>query len=126
MAYIRKVPCSKPGCKNYCVAGSNYCSEHQRPKIEQGSRNTTSEWKNMYGAKWRKARENFLLQPENHYCVECMKRGCYTPATEVDHIVPHKGDNKLFWDRKNWQALCKPCHSAKTMRENKEKEKQEK
>lgn len=28
------------------------------------------------------------------------------------------GDSKLFWDRTNWQSLCKPCHDRKTMTEN--------
>jgi 5-methylcytosine-specific restriction protein A len=48
----------------------------------------------------------------------CIKRGNTTPATVVDHKKPHKGDPKLFWDEKNWQALCKPCHdAAKRMQE---------
>ena len=29
----------------------------------------------------------------------------------LDHIIPHRGDRKLFWDRDNWQALCKSCHA---------------
>ena len=32
----------------------------------------------------------------------------------VDHIIPHRGDPELFWDRSNWQALCKNCHDRKT------------
>ncbi|MCT9125512.1 HNH endonuclease [Cupriavidus gilardii] len=36
----------------------------------------------------------------------------------VDHIVPHKGDSKLFWSRSNWQALCKPCHDRKAATED--------
>jgi 5-methylcytosine-specific restriction protein A len=37
----------------------------------------------------------------------------------VDHIVPHRGDKKLFWDSSNWQALCdgqtgRGCHDRKT------------
>lgn len=36
----------------------------------------------------------------------------------VDHIVPHKKDQKLFWRRSNWQALCKPCHDRKTATED--------
>ena len=32
-------------------------------------------------------------------------------ATVVDHIMPHKGDNTLFWDRDNWQSLCKRFHN---------------
>ena len=28
-------------------------------------------------------------------------------ATEVtDHVIPHKGDQALFWDHDNWQPAC--------------------
>ncbi|MFG1378079.1 HNH endonuclease [Xanthobacter autotrophicus] len=27
----------------------------------------------------------------------------------VDHIIPHRGDKALMWDRSNWQALCPTC-----------------
>jgi 5-methylcytosine-specific restriction protein A len=37
-----------------------------------------------------------------------------TVATVVDHILPHRGDRVLFWDRSNWQALSKKCHDRKT------------
>ena len=47
-----------------------------------------------------------------------LRDGKYTQATAVDHIVPHRGDSKLFWDRNNWQPLCKPCHDRKTGRED--------
>lgn len=43
---------------------------------------------------------------------------CGEPATDVDHIVPHKGNHELFWDRDNWQALCHHCHSVKTATED--------
>ena len=36
---------------------------------------------------------------------------CGEPATLVDHIIPHKGDQALFWDWRNWQSLCTPCHN---------------
>ena len=41
-----------------------------------------------------------------------------TMATVVDHIVPHRGDQKLFWDRGNWQPLCEHHHNVKTMTED--------
>lgn len=63
-----------------------------------------------YGSKWRKARERFLA--ENPTCRFCAQLGRIVAATVVDHIEPHRGDAKLFWDRKNWQALCKPCHDG--------------
>ena len=39
------------------------------------------------------------------------------PATDVDHIIPHRGDKKLFWDSGNWQSLCHECHSRKSYSE---------
>src|SRR5262245_15172388 len=37
-----------------------------------------------------------------------------TPATVTDHIVPHRGDERLFNDEANWQSLCARCHNAKS------------
>ncbi|WP_269448179.1 HNH endonuclease [Lentibacillus sp. JNUCC-1] len=50
----------------------------------------------------------------NPLCVHCTDSGMTVPATEVDHIVPHRGDRDLFWDPNNHQGLCKSCHSKKT------------
>lgn len=46
----------------------------------------------------------------------CSAMGRVTSATVVDHIVPHRGNNELFWDKSNWQALCKPCHDRHKQR----------
>ncbi|MEM8866506.1 MAG: HNH endonuclease signature motif containing protein [Planctomycetota bacterium] len=46
----------------------------------------------------------------------CRKRGRTTAASVVDHIKRHEGCQVLFWDRKNWQSLCKRCHDRKTGR----------
>ncbi|WP_278244315.1 HNH endonuclease [Caldisalinibacter kiritimatiensis] len=51
-------------------------------------------------------------------CVECEKNGELTPATVVDHIVPHHGDEALFWNEDNLQSLCKLCHDRKTAKED--------
>ena len=72
--------------------------------------------KRGYGHKWRQAREQYLKQ--NPLCVLCLKNGKYVSAVVVDHIIPHKGDMKLFWNRNNWQALCKQCHDRKTDRQD--------
>jgi 5-methylcytosine-specific restriction endonuclease McrA len=42
----------------------------------------------------------------------CQVQNRLTVATVVDHIVPHKGDQALFWDHANWQSLCKRCHDS--------------
>lgn len=66
-----------------------------------------------YDAEWRKARAEFLaLFP---YC-----RRCGAPATTVDHIKPHRGDDRLFWDRSNWQSLCTTHHSSWKQRQERQ------
>lgn len=65
-----------------------------------------------YGGKWQRARLGFLFK--NPICETCKAKGIVTEATVVDHVIPHRGDQKLFWDTSNWSAKCKPCHSEKT------------
>ena len=67
-----------------------------------------------YGYKWQKARRRFL--DAHPLCVACQANGRPTLATDVDHRIPHRGDQSLFWDESNWQALCHSCHSEKTGR----------
>ncbi|WP_084570374.1 HNH endonuclease [Methylosinus sp. PW1] len=85
-----------PRCPE-CAKESKARADERRPNAgERG-----------YGGDWRKARAEFLEAHPN--CAHCG-----APATVVDHIRPHKGDRALFWDRSNWQPLCKPCHDRKT------------
>jgi len=69
---------------------------------------TTSE--RGYGWEWQKARKHYLNQ--HPICVYCDREGRVSMATVVDHITPHKGDKRLFWDVNNWQPLCAPCHDV--------------
>lgn len=62
-----------------------------------------------YNGAWDDARRVFLASHPS--CAFCG----YTD-TVVDHIIPHRGDMLLFWDRTNWQALCKPCHDRRKQR----------
>ncbi|UVC10187.1 HNH endonuclease [Rhizobium sp. TH2] len=65
-----------------------------------------------YDHEWRKARIAYLdLHPH------CAMLGCGKPARVVDHRIPHRGDDRLFWDRTNWQSLCTPCHSRVKQRQ---------
>jgi 5-methylcytosine-specific restriction protein A len=92
------------------------CTKHAvQIRKEVDARRGTSAQRG-YGAKWQQARAGYLrLHP---LCVQCEKQGRVFPATELDHIVPHKGDMVLFWTRSNWQGLCKPHHDSKTARED--------
>jgi 5-methylcytosine-specific restriction endonuclease McrA len=64
----------------------------------------------LYGYQWQKAREGYLRK--HPLCVHCNEKGRVTPATVVDHKKPHRGNLKLFWDKSNWQGLCKVCHDS--------------
>ena len=101
-------PCAHHGCPELVPTGQKYCAKHkalhpedQRPAAARG-----------YNSRWQKARKRYLQA--HPLCEECLKEGRYVKATVVDHIVPHRGDPKLFWDESNWQALCKKCHDKKT------------
>jgi 5-methylcytosine-specific restriction endonuclease McrA len=67
-----------------------------------------------YGSKWQSYRKGFIKR--NPLCVFCKAIGKITAATVVDHITPHKGNKKLFWDEKNHQALCTNCHDSHKQR----------
>lgn len=46
---------------------------------------------------------------------QCHELGYVTAASQVDHVVPHRGDQRLFEDlESNGQSLCASCHSRKT------------
>lgn len=63
-----------------------------------------------YNHEWRKARKEYLTAHPS-----C--RMCGNPATVVDHIIAHRGDQRLFWHRANWQPLCEPCHNSTKQRQ---------
>lgn len=71
-----------------------------------------------YGHKWQKARVTFLRS--HPLCSYCERRGRVELATVVDHKVPHRGDQSLFWNKANWQSLCASCHSAIKQKEEAE------
>ena len=68
-----------------------------------------------YDNRWLRARSVFLKQ--HPLCAICETEGRITPATLVDHRVPHRGNMVFFWDQTNWQSLCPSCHSRKTRAE---------
>ena len=101
-------PCAHPGCPALVDPVEKYCPAHKplhpvevRPAAARG-----------YDRRWQKVSRKFL---EAHpFCENCLAHGKYEKATVVDHIQPHRGDPEKFWDEKNWQSLCKPCHDKKT------------
>lgn len=109
-----KRPCLSSGCKDF-ASNKGYCDKHQS-RVKQRDRDRGTAHQRGYDAEWKKHRDQFLK--EHPLCVECSRKGYVMPATVVDHIIPHKGDKVLFWDKKNWQPLCETHHNIKTASED--------
>lgn len=75
-------------------------NDHNRPTARQRG----------YDSRWQAAAKQFLI--EHPFCA-C---GCGRRSDVVDHIIPHRGDQRLFWDRKNWQPLAATCHNSRKQR----------
>lgn len=115
MPVAPKRPCAVPGCGS--LVSSGYCEKHARPAVNKAyERERGSSAQRGYGSRWQKARVTYLRG--NPLCVHCQKEGVVSAATVVDHIIPHKGSQKLFWDKGNWQALCTRHHNIKTASED--------
>ena len=63
-----------------------------------------------YTAAWRKARNAYLY--EHPLCVYCEREGKVTAANVVNHKIPHRGDQQLFWNIENWESLCFTHHNS--------------
>ena len=105
-----KRPCKHPGCPR--LTGGPYCELHA--PVHAGDR--ASPFERGYSHRWQMTRKRFLVK--HPLCALCEQSGKLTPATVVDHIQPHRGDQTLFWDKQNWQPLCKRCHDQKTRLED--------
>ena len=109
--------CKYVNCNVRVPAGTSYCTKHRsilaRSMRESFYQKQTDPLYNTI--LWRKVRASFLRQ--HPLCVHCKQAGYIVPATEVDHIQPHRGNESLFWDESNFQSLCKSCHSTKTRKE---------
>jgi 5-methylcytosine-specific restriction protein A len=108
MPFASKTPCrscKKPTHGPYCGA----CRD--AGKAKDGRPGSTERG---YGSKWQKAAAAYLkLHP---IAVDIFKEHGQRVfgAEVVDHIIPHRGDKKLFWDSSNWQGLTKRDHDRKT------------
>ena len=109
--------CLHPGCPAIVPRGR--CAAHAQARERE--RGTSRE--RGYTRRWEHAAARFKVQyplcgmrPDGLRPVmsRCYERGIVTPATEIDHVVPHRGDPSLFWDERNWQSVCAACHMRKT------------
>lgn len=121
MALAPLKPCRSVGCPaltrdGYCPrhlsAEKNTAKKYGRGKY--GQRPSSSA--RGYDGRWKRYRLVYLA--EHPWCKICLDMGIHEPATDVDHVVPHKGDPTRFWDPENHQGLCASCHSRKTASED--------
>lgn len=91
---------------------------HAKPRFERRAAPKTSDdgrrskdWLNT--ARWRRLRLE-ILERDQFTCRQTgvLLVGVYPAPNSpvVDHIKPHRGDPKLFWDPKNLQAVSKVWH----------------
>jgi 5-methylcytosine-specific restriction protein A len=66
------------------------------------------------GGKWKGIRARQLRT--HPLCIECIRHGHVTEATEVDHI--RRLEDGGSHHPGNLQSLCHDCHAAKTAKEN--------
>lgn len=107
----RKV-CSSPGCPQLSLVGMSKCEEHEQASRQAADARRPTAHERGYTARWHAASKRYLA--DHPYCAD----GCGGRASVVDHIMPHKGDQALFWDEANWQGLTKAHHDRKTAKEN--------
>lgn len=106
-------PCTYPSCGVLVQDGSR-CDRHpyERTRTKQAA-----QWLKPYKTvRWQTLREWQLN--EHPLCADCMAVRMTTAATVVDHVIPHKGDLQLFFDKDNLQSLCVRHHNRKTARED--------
>lgn len=106
-------PCVHPGCPE-----RQPCTVHMRQAWREKNQRIRDVHRWYYLARWVHPVWGLRAQvlSEQPWCAECYRLGVLEPAIDVDHIVPHRGDEGRFFDRDNLQGLCVGCHRAKTRR----------
>lgn len=109
-------PCRHAGCGALVHDGSGYCAAHQDDRKigkfaddRRGSRHERG-----YGQAWERLRKA-VLSRDKGLCQVCLGKGRYTPARQVDHIMPKASGGTDATE--NLQAICEACHRAKSARE---------
>lgn len=107
-------PCKYPGCPELVTSG--YCAAHDRPR--EVARDP--ERQRLYDRAWQRRRRIYLAS--HPWCEACLVNGVYEAATDVHHVVPHRGDREVF-KSSPLMALCHACHSRITASEGRGGEK---
>ena len=102
-------PCPFPRCGALTTGGR--CAAHRLKESDRPNVDVRAWYRTP---RWAQLRASVLA--EQPWCPECSALGRRVHTTDCDHIVPHRGDARLFWSRGNLQGKCHAHHSAKTGR----------
>lgn len=83
-----------------------YGYKSQGKKMEDRPRSRDEYHTNRWTVMSRKFRE------ANPLCARCREKGNLVPAEVTDHVIPVEICGN-FWDRSNWQPLCRKCNIQK-------------
>ena len=91
---------------------------------DQGQlRDKAQPWRAWYKtARWQRVRAK-ILKRDGYLCqatgVALVGKYPAGNSPVVDHKIPHRGDEDLFWDEGNLQAVCKQWHDSEKQRQEK-------
>jgi 5-methylcytosine-specific restriction protein A len=110
-------PCRYSRCPQLTDDKTGYCDAHRQQVQRQYDRERGSANERGYDYHWQQYSKHYLM--EHPLCALCAKKAPpVIKASEcIDHIIPHRGDYNLFWNRNNHQPACLECNSVKAATE---------
>lgn len=97
--------CSFAGCEEVSLPDSPHCSEHAADAATKLAARRAAAQKSdqaqlgrkLYSLpRWKREAHAFLTR--NPLCVDCLDLGAVVPATDVDHMLPHRGKTNCSID----------------------------
>ncbi len=67
-------------------------------------------WEKLYHLKRWERRSKYQMQ-QHPLCAMCLEHGVVVPAVVADHVVPHRGNQHMFWYGA-LQSLCREHHNT--------------
>jgi|ERR1035437_489561 5-methylcytosine-specific restriction protein A len=110
--------CTSPGCGTLVPNGR--CDEHRsQARYDSDSRRPNANQRG-YDARWQVTRRAYLNTHPLCESVECMALPEWRrpDATDVDHVEGRGPKASDGHDHAQLQALCHPCHSTKTAKQD--------
>jgi 5-methylcytosine-specific restriction protein A len=103
--------CRFSGCP-YPAISRGRCQLHSPADEQQRHRYGSAIYNDKrWRGRWGLRQQVLTRQP---LCVLCLEQQRTSLATVVDHIRPHRGDERLAFDIANLRSLCASCHSRIT------------